>query len=1665
MSEKELLTNNEAIAIVGVAGRFSGARTMDEFWQNLCNGVESISFFSEDESLILRIKPELIHDPGYVKARGILDDVEYFDAAFFGYSPAEVAMIDPQQRLFLECAWEVLEQAGCNPDTYEGLIGVYAGQNTSTYLLSNLLTNPTFLAENGTFSAMLNNDKDYLATRTCYKLNLKGPGISVQTACSTSLVAVHMACQALLHYECDMALAGGVSIIVPQKTGYLYEDGGIQSPDGHCRAFDADAQGTVFSNGLGIVALKRLSDAEASGDTIHAIIRGSAINNDGAGKVGYVAPSVEGQAKVIAEAIVMAGVEPESISYVETHGTGTALGDPIEIAALIQAFRESSGSQRAQGTGGQAQGTVPTCAIGSLKTNLGHLDAAAGIAGLIKTVLALKHGMIPPSLHFHRPNPKIDFARSPFYVNTHLTTWKRGNTPRRAGVNSFGIGGTNAHIILEEAPPLDENRGESASCLSDLNKRSHLVVLSAKTPSALETMTERLATYVNAHPDIHLADIAYTLQMGRKSFPYRRAFVAQDRTDMLDLLTTHEPRPVKGFSPYSDFVSSETKQVVFLFPGQGTQYVNMARELYEEEPVFRQQVDICAKLFFPHLKRNMLEIIYPATEQASNPLVSSLVMSLHQTDITQPALFVIEYALAQLLMKWGIHPQAMIGHSIGEYVAACLAGVFSLEDAVALVALRGRLMQALPPGGMLSVPLPTKDVEEFLGEELALAACNGTNESVVSGTLEAIELLAKRLTEKNISYHRLHTSHAFHSQMMDPILERFSTEVSKRALHPPKIPYISNVTGTWITDEEATNPAYWAQHIRQTVRFAEGIQFLLSNPTRILLEVGPGHSLSTLARRAVAPRRDSALRLSDGDAQSSSGHILSSLRHPQTQVSDRAFLLNTCGRLWCAGVSLDWSQLHADSQRRRIPLPTYPFERERYWISPPPVGAGLIPTHLPEADLSLPPPKQPDIAQWFSVPSWKRFPLLALPTPSDQSRQKACWLLFTDTVGLGTRLREHLREQGDTIITVSAGTQFCPISAEEYTLRPESRADYDSLLKDIHSHGLFPTHIIHLWTVIALDQIPSELDYCETAQALGFYSLLFLTQALGEQNGGSRDDAIGATSRTHPQPLEIAVISNNLQEVIGGEALCPARATALGVSRIAPYEYPHMSFRSIDIVLPEAVRTGAVGAIPCGRPVPTDEEQLVDQIITELRSRSSDMEVAYRGSHRWVRGVEPVRLEKVLEEHQPSAPAQRLQGKVQGLRQQGVYLITGGLGGIGLVLAEDLAKSVKAKLVLTGRAALPAREEWVALTAHTSGDPDAVTSRILQIKRLEELGAEVLVIQADVTDLQQMQNAIQLIKQRFGALHGVIHAAGITDDGQIQLKKPEVAAKVLAPKVKGTLVLETALKEVQPDFLILCSSLSALIGEQGRVDYCAANTFLDSFAFSHTAQQQHVRTISINWDAWLEAGMAARTIEQFKNIIKHNKEIQKRIQNAMSPQEGVEAFRRIIAYGTTPQLLVSASDILIRLQRAKSFLFSAQSLISHHDVPTAPPGTLHQRPHLQTAYVAPQNETQQQIADIWQELLGIEKVGIHDNFIDLGGHSLLGTQLMIRLRDAFQVDLSLRTLFEEPTVAGLALTLLQKKSEDVDDALLLQAIENVEQLTDDETQTLLATDMHQTGRE
>jgi acyl transferase domain-containing protein/thioesterase domain-containing protein len=1313
--------HDSAIAIIGMAGRFPGARNLAEFWHNLRDGVESVRRLSDADLIAAGVTPAERSDPQYVKAAAVMEDVAMFDASFFGFSPRDAAIMDPQHRHFLECAWEALEDAGHPPESFHGSTGIFAGSGINTYLFYNLLANARIRESAGLFQLkQTGNDKDVLATRVSYQLNLCGPSINLQTACSTSLVAVHVACQSLLNRECDLALAGGVSIEIPHGRGYLYHDGEILSRDGHCRAFDAASSGTVFGSGLGIVVLRRLKDAIADRDYIRAIVLGSAINNDSARKVGFLAPSVEGQAEVIAEAIDMAGITANDVSYVETHGTGTTVGDPIEVRALTQAFRHSSARNG-------------YCGIGSLKTNIGHLDAAAGIAGLIKTVLSLEQRLLPPSLHFEHPNPLIEFKESPFFVNSRLTEWNANGCPRRAGVTSLGIGGTNAHVILEEAPPTSS----SGRC-----SPYQLLTVSAKTELAATRSCAGLALYLGEHPEENVAEVAFTCQLGRQAFAYRRAIVVEDTDEARRLLSAGNSNSITRCPP-------KPPSIAFMFSGQGSQYVNMGRDLYQHEAVFRETLDLCAARLQPSLGLDLRNVLYPSPNEATRSGDM-----LNETWLTQPALFAIEYSLARWWMSLGIEPEIMAGHSIGEYVAACLAGVFTLEDALDITAYRGRLIFGLPPGSMLAVSLPPHQIH--VNGSLSIAAINNPEQCVISGPTPAIAELEDSLARKSVSSLRLRTSHAFHSAMMDPILTSFVEYIQKLALQPPRIPYLSNVTGTSITPEDATSPGYWARHLRQTVRFSQCLDTLRAQDSRILLEIGPGNTLASLARKHAL----------------SGPKVFSSLPHPGENISDLRFVLRTLGQIWESGGRVEWAPLHSTDSARRVSLPAYPFEHRQFWINPDDRTPAAPPSLASAKSASDP------TSRWLYHRVRRSTPLEQLPL-----EQALCWVLFADTAGVGDRVASQLKAKRQTVITVTPGDDYRRLGEREFSVRPGVRSDYDALVADLLTYKHFPKKIVHLWAIQRRGSgapLEQTLDRC-------FYSSLFLTQALTSQ------DLTG---------IDISVVSNQMEPVSDSAVFDPARAVLLGPVRVLPQEFPGIEYRAIDIDL-DGGRTTECAA----------------EIVSEMATARTASAIAYRGGKRFVEQIERFTL--------PSTPASRPR-----LRAGGSYLITGGLGAIGLTLANHLVREFKARVVLVSRSAPPENEK---------------------LRELRALGADLLVLQADVTKADQMQNVVEQTLHRFGELNGVFHAAGVLEDGPAMLKTKENTARVLDPKVRGTLVLEEVLRDLPLDCFVLFSSISSILPPAGQVDYAAANAFLDAFAATRKSP-----VIAINWGRWRDLGLGAR---------------------------------------------------------------------------------------------------------------------------------------------------------------------------------------------------------------
>ncbi|WUI00860.1 SDR family NAD(P)-dependent oxidoreductase [Spirillospora sp. NBC_00431] len=1351
-SESGSAPSGEPIAIIGMSGRFPGAHDLDAYWQNLIGGVESIRRYSPDEQISLGVPADVARHPAFVPAASVLDGADLFDAAFFGLTPREAEIRDPQHRLLLETAHTALEHAGYDPARYTGDIGVFAGTGRGTYGFEIVRPNRAVVASVGTLAVSSANDPDFLATFVSHRLNLRGPSMTVQTACSTSLVAVDLAVEALRRGDCGMALAGASSIVLPHGHGYLYQEGGVVSPDGHCRPFDAEARGTIWGSGAGIVVLKPLPAALADGDTVHAVILGSAVNNDGSGKQGFSAPGVDGQAAVAARALARAGVDPESVTYVEAHGTATALGDPVEVEALSRAY----------GAGTSARGW---CGIGSVKSNIGHLISAAGIAGLIKTVLALNGELIPRTLHFERPNPRIGFADGPFHVVSAPTPWPRGPRPRRAGVSAFGIGGTNAHLIVEEAPV-------PAPALPHAGPWQ-LLPLSANTESALDDMIANLGAHLAAEDDLALADVAHTLQAGRGERPHRAVVVAQDVHDAGAALLDNDRAQVR-----TGLTLGAGGTPAFMFPGQGAQYPGMGRGLYATYPAFRSAVDQCADFLVPHLGGLDLRdhlLADPAGEHARQ--------ALDQTELAQPALFTVQYALAGLLRSWGVRPAAMLGHSVGELTAACLAGVFALPDALALVAARGRLMQRMPAGAMLAVALPEDEAAAILPEPLSVAAVNAPGECVVAGPPGAVDEFAATLAARRTPSRRLRTSHAFHSAMMDPVLDEFAELVAKVPRNQPDVPFLSCVTGDWITAEQATDPAYWARHLRAPVRFGECAARLLGPGDRTAVEVGPGSTLTELARPHAGT--DGAMPSATLPSAANAG-----------DGEDCATVLRAVGDLWLRGVAIDWPAVSGPG-RRRVPLPTYPYERRRFWVDPP-EPATAIAAGEPGGG------RWRTVDDWYEVPGWRQAP--PIPRPAAPSDLGPC-LVLHDEDGPGEALARRLRAAGSAVVTVLAGPGYRRHDAETFTVNPSDWEEHRRVLTALADDGRpAPARIVAAWGLIhppAPDAPLSQADV-ESTQDRTYFGLLALVQALAESPA--------------PSPVALDVVTAHAQDVDGTDLLSPELALAAGVCRVVPLEAPHIICRHIDTDL---------------------RGDALDRLVTELGA--AEPVVALRNGRRWT----PDHTRVPLEAGQDPA---------SGWRERGVYLITGGLGGLGITIAEHLARRVRARLALLTRSAFPARTSWDAwLAAHGPGD--RVSRAVQAIRRMEAAGAEVEVCTADVTDPQALRHVRDEIQNRFGEVGGIVHAAGVPGGGLIEVKRRDTAEAVLAPKVAGTLALADVFGDLPLDVFALCSSVTAIAGGLGQSDYCAANAFMDAYARS--PRKITAPVVSVNWGAWLDVGMAA----------------------------------------------------------------------------------------------------------------------------------------------------------------------------------------------------------------
>jgi iturin family lipopeptide synthetase A len=1551
------------IAVIGMSGRFPAAGTIHEFWDNLKNGVEAVSFFSDREMEAVGNSPALVENSSYVKAKAVIEDIEYFDSWFFGYTPQEAEIMDPQVRIFHECAWEALENAGYTGESFAGLIGLFAGASSNFYWEA-LSAFSAAARDIDYWAALQLTDKDFLSLRVAYKMGLKGPAIELKTACSTSLVAIHMACQALLNGECDMALAGGVTVTIPHQAGYMHREGMVLSPDGHCRAFDNRAAGLIPGEGAGIVVLKSLEDALNHRDYIYAVIKGSAVNNDGIRRVGFSAPSIEGQAEVILTAHQVAHIEPETIGFIETHGTATELGDPVEIEALKLAFDTNKKG---------------FCALGSVKASIGHLDAAAGVAGFIKTVLALTHRQIPPSLHFEKPNHRIDFDNTPFYVNSVLKDWQSNGIPLRAGVSSFGIGGTNAHVVLEEWPDSHspnawrtahgaQSQGRGGVSPPEKSTGCQLILLSAKTQSALDRMTENLVNFLKenrgnpANPvnsGLILADVAYTLQAGRKPFPYRRKLVCSHVSEAITGFSTSDSRKVQTLQ-----ANDEKKQVIFMFSGLGSQYINMGQDIYEKEPLFRQEMNRCFEILEPLVDYNIKEILYPDVmcsggypyppqdcigfpgqgDYRESPLQPD---QINQTEIAQLVVFILEYSLARLLMAWGINPRAMIGYSFGEYTAACLAGVFSLEDALKVLVIRGALLRELPPGRMISVPLPIEEVEPLLADQLSIAIDNGAS-CVVSGDEKTVRAFGTQMKERKLVCVPMDSLQAIHSIMMDPILKVFAEKVSAIPLNPPQVPYISSVTGTWITVEDATSPHYWARQLRETVRFARGIQAVLEESNVVFLEVGAGRDIRTLVQRHL-----------DEKYSGPHHHHVVNLVRPRaakTGVPDDYYLLDKIGLLWLYGIPVNWEQFHQGHNRYRVPLPTYPFEGYRHWSLMDDYQAGKLSGFPGWQGIG----KSRDLADWFYVPSWKR---QKIPHLFDTSQNKdtgvdICWLVFMDDLGVGDRLLERLKKDKTgqqrqcEIIIVKAGLKYKQQTDGTYQIHPGHDDDYEALVLHLNSLGVIPNRIVHLWGITGGDDDGIETELIEKSLEPGFYSLLYLVKALGRHG-------------KHTGKIKINIITDNMQEVTGDENLHPGKAPVLGPCRVIPQEYPGITCKSIDIV-------------------DWQNQTLIEQLLIEMGwttqpGDTGDTVVALRGGQRWVQFFEPVHLPE------PGSPLPPL------LRPGGVYLIIGGLGDIGYTLTEYLIKTAAAKVILTGRTQLPPPEMWAQYLI-INDEVDNTCQNIKKLQQLKEIegNGDLLYCCADVSDAAGMHSAVKQGEDLFGPINGMIHSAGIIKGESFNTTADITVSQCrqqFRSKLQGLLVLEELFIDKTLDFCLMISSIATVLGGLGFVAYSAANHFMDTFSIKHN-QKKREPWIIVDWDGT-------------------NKE------------DTEKAFHRILSTGWPQQVIFSVGgDLEGRISRWVKL--ESLEKAGKSEGQESMPVPLHSRPELSYPYVAPGNAVEQKLTDIWQRFLGIDKIGVNDDFFDLGADSLKAINIIAVIQKELKVTIPVKEFFDQSTIEGIA---------------------------------------------
>ncbi|ADG93863.1 Beta-ketoacyl synthase [Arcobacter nitrofigilis DSM 7299] len=1367
------------VAIIGMAGKFPGADSIQKLWDNICQSVDVRQEFSDEDLKPFAKDMSQINKSDFVRKGYMIKDVAKFDAKFFNLTPKQAKIMDPQQRLFLETAWQGLENAGYASTDESQHIGVYAGANFNNYIF-NVGEHLEMRDIVSYFDAMIANDKDYLTSRVAYHLNLTGPAISIQTSCSSSLAAISIAYQALLDYQCDMAIAGGVGLNIPQERGYRYYKEGGLSKDAACHSFDKDASGVMHGNGLGVVILKRLEDALEDEDNIISVIKGATINNDGSKKVAYFTPSVEGQMDAISETLSVTNIDPQNIHYMEAHGPGTPVGDPIEFKALSQAYDVDSSKHYEK-----------TCALGSIKSHLGHLGAASGVAGLINASLILKNRKIPATMHFKDINPEINIENSPFYINTQLKDMDSTYPESlNAAISSFGIGGTNAHIIIQSAPKIDyKNKSWEDSF--------YFFPLSAKNEKSLQYQTKQLNEYILENRDLSLADISYTLQQRRQHFNHRRFIVAKNYEDLQNQLIL-EPIPKNQTLITND--KNKIRSIVFMFPGVGDQYINMGRDLYYQQKVFKDTIDECAHLAQEYLNGiDIREVLYPKNEDItqSNKLI-------HKAEITLTILLSVEYALTKQLEYYGIVPNQMIGHSLGEYCAALVSGVFTLKQALSLVAFRGKLIQSCEPGSMLVVNKDTDKLKEILPQSLSLAVINAEQLNMISGTIIEIEKFEIELKNTNISYTKLPGGRAGHSSTLDPILGEFESFIENMDLQTPSIDFISNVTGDWIKDEEAISAKYWTKHLRQTVEFHKGLSVLIEQENTAFIEIGAGRGLTTIAKRHPKAKRSLS--------------AYASMKSSNKKTDDNNVLYELLGSLWLEQYKIEWEALTPKQHCHLLELPTYAFDRQSYWLER---------TFNEIQPDSTNPKKREDFNTWFYSPSWIK---LSENNQNNLDEKKKNYIVFNTHDKVLNKTINYLEENDNNVICINYGELYKKIDNQNYIINANEMNDYNKLFNDLMEYFDNSFCIIHGWMISEMDSIlENNIDkfYTSNSQVLGYYSITSLMRVLTQYN---------LISKTR-----LVILSSQLYNIIGEEILSPDKSTLIGPCKVIPYEFPELDFIHMDIDTKSLL-----------------DDKAFDSFIRDITSNKPHdkyLSLAYRNGIRWKPYYHPLSSELIKNKSEENL----------NIKNNGIYLITGAFGGIGTVASNWLMEETSnITLILLSRTNLPKKEQWEEYLAKEK-DID-ICKRIKHIQSLENKGATVLTYSIDVSDENKMHELQKKIYKEVGQVNGIIHAAGVVGGGLIELEESINFHENLNTKVIGTKLLYKLFANNDLDFILLCSSLGSLVGALGQMENTSANSFLDAFSQALSKNPSSTKVMAINWDYWLEVGMILELADRHKQI-------------------------------------------------------------------------------------------------------------------------------------------------------------------------------------------------------